>query len=116
MIVDVAQLLYFKVVLGMTDRSNGLSERHAAPDIVDHQEETRVVQDVDYVHLVVLIKLEKLHHFELQSDLLLRLLIDPFHVHMVVLFILVVDLIDVGEDLIVIMVEQLLDDDIDDWQ
>jgi len=35
MIVDVAQLLYLKVVLGVKDRGNGLSKQHVAPNIVD---------------------------------------------------------------------------------
>jgi hypothetical protein len=39
---------------------------------------------------------------------------DPLHVHVVVLLVLVVELINVGDDLIVVAVEQLFDDDVDD--
>jgi hypothetical protein len=34
MIIDVAQLLQFKVVLGVMDRDNGLSEWHVVPDVI----------------------------------------------------------------------------------
>ncbi len=74
------------------------------------------IQDVNHVHFVVLIKFEELHFIALQSNLLLRLLVDSFHVHVVVFFVLVIDLINANEDLIVIRVEQFLDDDIDDRQ
>ncbi len=116
MIIDVAQLLHFKVVLGVTDYGNDLLEQHITLDVVDHQEEAHVVQDVDHVHLVVLIKLEKLHHVALQSDFLLRLLVDPLHVHVAVFLILVVNLIDASEDLIVDVIEQFHDDDVDNQQ
>jgi hypothetical protein len=99
MIIDATQLLHFKVVLGVTNRGSGLSERHVAHDIVNCQEETRVIRDVEHVHLVVIIKLEELHRVALQNDLLLHLLADPLHVHVVVLLILLVDFIDAGEDL-----------------
>jgi len=41
---------------------------------------------------------------------------DPLHVHVVVLLILIVNLIDVVDDLIVVVIERFLDDDIDNWQ
>jgi hypothetical protein len=116
MIVDSAQLLHFKVVLGVMDRGNGLSEQHATLDVIDHHEEACVVWDVDHVHLVVLIELKEFHCVALQRDILLRLIMDPLHVHVVVLLDLVVELINVGDDLIVVAVEQLFDDDIDDQQ
>ncbi len=98
------------------DCINDLLERHAALDVVNQQEETRAIRDVDSVHFVVLIELEKLHRVALQTDLFLRLLVDLLHVHVVVLFVLVVDHIDISEDLIIVAVEQLLDDDVDDEQ
>ncbi len=49
---------------------------------------------VDRVHLIVLIKLEKLHCVVLQSNLLLCFLTNPLHVHVVVLFVLIIDLIN----------------------
>jgi len=100
----------------VTDRDSGLSKRHIAPNVVNRQEEVHVVRDVDCVHLVVFIELEKLHHVALQTDLFLRLLADPLHVHVVVLVVLVVNLIDVSEDLIIIATKQFLDDDVDDRQ
>ncbi len=79
MIIDAAQLLHFKVVLGVTNYGNDLLEQHITLDVVDHQEEARVVWDVDRVYLVVLIKLEKLHHLAFQIDFLLCLFTDPLH-------------------------------------
>ncbi len=70
MIIDAAQLLHFKAVLGVTNHNNGMSKQHAAPNVVDHQEEACFVRDIDHVHLVVFIELEKLHLITLQSDLL----------------------------------------------
>jgi len=116
LIVDVAQLLHFKAVLSMMDHINNLLDRHAAPDVIDRQEEARAIRDVDSVHFVVLIELEEVHCATLQSDLFLHLLVDLLHVHVVVLFVLVVNHIDVSEDLIVVTIEQLLDDDVDDRQ
>ncbi len=104
MIIDVAQLLHFKAVLGMTKHNNSLSKRHATPDVVDCQE-ARAIWDVDYVHLIVLIELEELHHVALQSNLLLCFLADPLQVHVVVLFILIINLINASEDLIVVAIE-----------
>ncbi len=52
----------------------------------------------------------------LQINLILRLLTDPLHVRVVVFFVLIVNFINVGEDLIVVAIEHLLNDDIDDWQ
>ncbi len=104
MIIDVAQLLHFKAILGVMDHNDSMSEQHVAPDVVDRQEETRVVQNVNCVHLVVIIELEELHCIVFQSDLLLRLLVDSLHVHVVVLLIFIVDLINIGQDLIVVMV------------
>jgi len=104
MIVDFAQLLHFKAVLGVTDRDSGLLECHVVLDVVDHQEEAHAVWDVDHVHFVVLIELEELNRVALQSDLLFCLLADPFHVHVVVLLFLLVDFIDVDENLIIIAV------------
>jgi hypothetical protein len=57
-----------------------------------------------------------LHRVALQNDILICLLPDPLHVHVVALLVLVVNLIDANKDLIIIMVEQLLDDDIDNQQ
>jgi hypothetical protein len=105
MIIDVAQLLLLKAVLGVMDHDGSMSEQHVAPDVVDRQEEAHVVRNVNHVHLVVLIELEELHYIVFQNNLLLHLLTNLFHVHVVVLFILIVDLIDVGQDLIIIMVE-----------
>jgi hypothetical protein len=105
MIVDAAQLLHFKVVVNMMDRGNGLSKQHVAPNVVNRQEEALVVQDVDCVHLIILIELEELHYVVLQSDLLLYLLTDLFHVHVVILLILLIDFIDTNEDLIVITIK-----------
>jgi hypothetical protein len=51
-----------------------------------------------------------------QRDILLCLLVDPFHVHVVVLLVLVVEFINVSDDLIIVTVKQLFDDDIDDRQ
>jgi len=115
MIVDAAQILHFKAVLGLTDHNSDLSEWLITLDAIDCYEETRVVWHFDHVHFVVLIKLEELHCVALQSDLLLRLLADLLHVHVVVLFILIIDLIDVNKNLIIVKVEQLFDD-VDDWK
>lgn len=116
MVVDAAQLLHFKVVLGVTDCGNGLLERHATLDVINHHEEACAVWDVDHVHLVVFIELKEFYRVAFQRDILLHLLVDSLHVHVVVLLVLVVELINVGDDLIVVVVEQLFDDDIDDWQ
>jgi hypothetical protein len=116
MIIDAAQLLHFKAVLGVTDRNNGLLERHATLDVVDRQEEACAVWDVDCVHFVVIIKLEELHRVTFQCDLLIRLFADPLHVHVVVLLVLIIDLINTDNDLIIITIEQFFDDDINDWQ
>ncbi len=99
----------------MTDHGNGLSKRHATFDVVNHHEEMCAVWDVDCVHFVVLIKLKEFHHIAPQRDILFRL-VDLLHVHVVVLLVLVVELINVGDDLIVVAVEQLFDDDVDDRQ
>ncbi|CAK9257745.1 unnamed protein product [Sphagnum jensenii] len=56
MIVDAAQLGHFKVVLGMTNHDSSLSKRHATPNVVNRQEEARVIRVVDRVHLIVLIE------------------------------------------------------------
>jgi hypothetical protein len=116
MIVDAAQLLYFKVVLGVTNCGNGLMERHATFDVVDHHGEVCPIWDVDHVHLVILIKLKEFHRVVFQRDILLCLLVDPFHVHVVVLLVLVVEFINVSDDLIIVTVKQLFDDDVDDRQ
>lgn len=105
MIVDVAQFLYLKVVLGVKDRNNDLSKQHAAPNVVDQQEEAHVVLDVNRVHLIFIIELEKLHRVAFQSDLLFCLLVDPLHVHVVVILILVVNFIDIGDNSIVIAIK-----------
>jgi hypothetical protein len=105
LIIDATQLLHFKVVLGVTDHSSNLSKRHATPNIVDRQEEARVVWDVDRVHLIVLIELEELHRVTLQSNLFLCFLAYLLQVHVVVLFILVVNLINASQDLIVVVVK-----------
>ncbi len=106
MIVNATQLLHFEVVVvGVMDHGRGLSKRHATFDVVDRWEEACAIRDVDHVHFVVLIELGELLCVALQSDLLLRLLMDSLHVHEVVFLVLIVDLIDAGEDLIVITVE-----------
>jgi hypothetical protein len=116
MIIDATQLLHFKAILGVMDRDSGLLKRHVAPNVVNRQEKVHVVRDVDCVHLIVLIELEKLHRVALQIDLFLRLLVGPLHVHVVVLVVLIVNLNNSGEDLIIIATKQLLDDDVDDRQ
>ncbi len=105
MIVDAAQLLHFKAVLGVTKRGSNMSKRHATPNVVNRQEEAYVIWDVDCVHLIVFIKLEELHRVTLQSNLLLYFLADPLQVHVVVFLVLVIDLINASQDLIVIAVK-----------
>ncbi len=87
------------------DHGRGLSKRHATFDVVNRWEETCAIRNVDHVHFIVFIELGELLRVALQSDLLLRLLMDSLHVHEVVFLVLVVDLIDADEDLIVTMVE-----------
>jgi hypothetical protein len=58
MIVDVAQLLHFNAILGVTDHGSDLSKWHATLDVVDREEEARAIWDIDCVHFVVLIELK----------------------------------------------------------
>ncbi len=89
----------------MTDRDSSLLKRHATPEVVDCQKEAHVVRDVDRVHLIAFIELEELHRIVLQRNLLFYFLAHELHVHVVVLFIFVVDLINANQDLIVIAIE-----------
>ncbi|CAM6053825.1 unnamed protein product [Sphagnum tenellum] len=43
MIIDVTQLLHFKAILSVMDHDSNMSERHAAPDVVDRQENVLVI-------------------------------------------------------------------------
>ncbi len=105
MIIDVAQLLHFKVVLSVTYHGSSMLERHATTDVINYQKETCAVRDVNRVHFIVLIELEELHRIALQSNLLFYFLADPLQVHVVVLLILVIDLINTSQDLIVVAIE-----------
>ncbi len=78
-VIDAAQLLHFKAVLGMTNHYNGLLEQHATLSIINCQEKMHIVQDVDHEYLIVFIELEELHCVALQSNFLLGLLVDWFH-------------------------------------